>query len=339
MKTGRVNNPFFNLLRPSITASEAKQRLGKALAIHKLENQTASNRWFMLETSVATKSLKIASIIGSNFNLEINDQNYHYLLFGHGGHLIVEADSKICLLQSRKGVLLPRSSWRLSSEESSSFTSIGFMPLDLITAARTLAPPAWTPPLGQDSPLGSLRKIPEQEDQACAELINAALSMIVALVELTRLDKELLDSAGLDQDLYKAMALIAFNDLRNLESGGHKDEPEKVDIKLHLILDFIRLNLDKKLSISLLQAQTTYSRRNLEYAFKEQIGCTPLQWIRRERMALALAKLEASDPTNSTVKDIASSCGYKSLSRFYIDFHSTYGCTPYDILRLTDEGT
>jgi AraC-like DNA-binding protein len=339
MKTGRVDNPLINLLRPSSTASEAKQRLEKALAIHELEHHTALNHWFMLETSVATKTLKIASIIGSNFKLEVNDQNYHYLLIGHGGHLIVEADSNICLLQSRKAVLLPRSSWRLSSEESSSFTSIGFMPLDLITAARTLAPPAWTPPLGQDTPLGSLLKKPAQGDQACTELINAAISIIAALAELTRLDEELLNSAGLAQDLYKVMALIAFDDLRNSEFGGYRVEIDKVDRRLYLILDFIRLNLDKKISISLLHAQSTYSRRSLEYAFKEQIGCTPLQWIRRERMALALAKLKTSDPTNTTVKDIASSCGYKSLSRFYIDFNSTYGCTPHDILRLTDEGT
>jgi AraC-like DNA-binding protein len=339
MKTARVTNPLVSLLRPTSTVSEAKRRLGQSLAIHKLENHTASNRWFMLETSVATKSLKIASIIGSNFKFKINDQNYHYFLFGHGGHLIVEVDSNICLLQSNKGVLLPRSSWQLLSEESSSFTSIGFMPLHLITAARTLAPPAWTPPLNQDSPLGSLLKKPAQGDQDCAELIKSALSMIVALVELTREDNELLDSVGLEQDLYNAMALIVFDDLRNFEFGWHRDEPDEVDRRLYSILDFIRFNLDRELPISLLQAQANCSRRSLEYAFKKQIGCTPLQWIRRERMALALAKLETSDPTNSTVKDIAASCGYKSLSRFYIDFRSTYGCTPYDILRLTDEGS
>ena len=58
------------------------------------------------------------------------------------------------------------------------------------------------------------------------------------------------------------------------------------------LIDTIRANLDQPLRLSDLEARSHYSSRALQYAFREQLGCTPRQWIREQRLEQALAQLE-----------------------------------------------
>ena len=98
------------------------------------------------------------------------------------------------------------------------------------------------------------------------------------------------------------------------------------------MLDFIKWNLAKPLNLTQLEMQSHYSRRALQYTFRERLGCTPLQWIRNQRLDLARLSLQNPSPGES-VASISSDCGYRTQSLFSVDFQQRFHVRPSQLLR------
>ncbi|MEB3319759.1 MAG: AraC family transcriptional regulator [Cyanobium sp.] len=98
------------------------------------------------------------------------------------------------------------------------------------------------------------------------------------------------------------------------------------------LIRFIKANLDQPLNLTVLATQSNYSRRTLQYAFRNWLGCTATQWIRSERLDLAWLLLQDADH-GDTVTSIARSCGYRSLSLFSIEFQRRFHIKPSVLLR------
>lgn len=98
------------------------------------------------------------------------------------------------------------------------------------------------------------------------------------------------------------------------------------------LIDYIRCNLDQPLSLSDLEARSHYSRRALQYAFRQQLDCTPKQWIRQQRLHAAMEKLQAAEGPGE-VRAVALPCGYRSLSLFSSDFKRQFGLSPSAVRR------
>jgi AraC-like DNA-binding protein len=84
---------------------------------------------------------------------------------------------------------------------------------------------------------------------------------------------------------------------------------------------------DDLLRMSDLEARSHYSRRALQYAFQERLGCSPKQWIREQRLALALEQLQA-DGNRPTIRAVALACGYLDADHFRTHFKRRFGMTP-----------
>ncbi|MFZ0409671.1 MAG: AraC family transcriptional regulator [Cyanobium sp.] len=95
------------------------------------------------------------------------------------------------------------------------------------------------------------------------------------------------------------------------------------------LIDYIKANLDKSLRLSDLEARSRYSRRALQYAFRKQLNCTPIQYIRAQRLDAAMQRIKASGGTCS-IRDIAMQCGYTNPRLFTADFKLHYGILPSD---------
>jgi AraC-like DNA-binding protein len=143
----------------------------------------------------------------------------------------------------------------------------------------------------------------------------------------------LLDRFGLDRQLAQLVALFAFPSLHRacvsvdstaIESCA-KDDFDR-------LTDYIRANLDRPLNLTVLQAQIHYSRRAIQYAFRQRLGCTATQWIRAQRLDLAHRLLSQSEPGES-VAGVAQRCGYRSMSLFSIDFQQRFHVKPSVLLR------
>ena len=93
------------------------------------------------------------------------------------------------------------------------------------------------------------------------------------------------------------------------------------------LIDYIRANLDQPLRLSDLEARSHYSSRALQYAFRERLGCTPRQWIREQRLKLAMAQLEQGG-RGCSIRAVALACGYRHMGLFSSDFKKRFGLTP-----------
>lgn len=99
------------------------------------------------------------------------------------------------------------------------------------------------------------------------------------------------------------------------------------------LLDYIRANLDQPLRLSDLEARSHYSRRALQYAFRERFATTPSSWIREQRLARARLLLLENPASALPVRAVALACGYRHMSQFSADFRRCFGLSPSQVRR------
>jgi transcriptional regulator GlxA family with amidase domain len=97
------------------------------------------------------------------------------------------------------------------------------------------------------------------------------------------------------------------------------DDPVKT------LLEWMRENLDKPLSVPDLAARLHVSPRTLTRRFSAATGLTPHQWLIRERLLLVQSLLERTD---ESVDRIARRCGFPSAATMRHLFRRELGSTP-----------
>jgi AraC-like DNA-binding protein len=98
------------------------------------------------------------------------------------------------------------------------------------------------------------------------------------------------------------------------------------------LLQWIRANCQRPISLAELERRSGYSQRSLRNAFHERFGCAPNEWIRRERMESARLRLLDARP-GETVSSIAAEHGYSHVSQFSRDFRGVFGLQPSQVMR------
>lgn len=81
----------------------------------------------------------------------------------------------------------------------------------------------------------------------------------------------------------------------------------------------------ENISLKTLAAVTFVSEYHLAHLFKNETGCSPIQYLIRYRMEVAKHYLKT---TAWSVRDIAEAVGYRSETSFYNLFRSVSGMTP-----------
>jgi AraC-like DNA-binding protein len=173
-----------------------------------------------------------------------------------------------------------------------------------------------------------------QVNQANTQAILHSLLRGLGVVDgLLSLGAHLPLKLELEQLLYRISLLLLFPDLHRQDQVDRViSRNQRGQDSFDELLDFIRANLDKTLSIPMLEAYSHYSRRAIQYSFKERLGCTITQWIRQQRLQLARECLQNPLPED-TVQSIALRCGYRSASLFSMEFQQRYLAKPSAILR------
>jgi AraC family transcriptional activator FtrA len=91
------------------------------------------------------------------------------------------------------------------------------------------------------------------------------------------------------------------------------------------LLDDIRSALDEPWPIERMANVAATSHRTLTRKFNEEIGTTPLKWLRAERVARASELLENKDVP---LTDVWTACGFGSAETFRREFRKTIGIPP-----------
>ncbi|MEM1214951.1 MAG: AraC family transcriptional regulator [Bacteroidota bacterium] len=99
----------------------------------------------------------------------------------------------------------------------------------------------------------------------------------------------------------------------------------KNESRLGYIINYIKENLGQKLTIKELSQQAYMSESHFSRVFKQEMGCSPIEFINEQRLLLATQLL-----TNArvSVTEIYLSCGFNSLSYFNRLFKRKHDLTP-----------
>jgi AraC-like DNA-binding protein len=325
-----LQHPLREWLHHSASPADTARVLADVLPVQRLEAVGPATNWWHLDGNQKVGSLPMAASVGSPLLLEAGEHSQHWLLLQHDGCASLHQGRQCQNLQNGDGVILPGHPWTLHTQESSC-TVVGFDAIELLAAARRLGGPRWQTPSPRPNPLRAICYLSGPEDSPPAILLGMLNRLLISWHEVARLREELLEILLLQQQLYRLLALLVFEDLRQGEDST-APTANSSDRRLEALLDFIGLHLDQPLTLQQLEEHSNYSRRTLHYLFHQRFGCSPMQWIRQLRMAQALERLSQPNP-GDTVKSVAAECGYRSLSQFGLDFQRAHARRPSEVLR------
>lgn len=102
---------------------------------------------------------------------------------------------------------------------------------------------------------------------------------------------------------------------------------------LRRALDFIHENALYDITIHDIAAASDVTPRAIQYAFREHLDTTPLEYLRRVRLERAHQELKSADPAQDTVTSIAGRCGFSHPGRFSSAYKEIFGTEPSRTLR------
>ena len=111
---------------------------------------------------------------------------------------------------------------------------------------------------------------------------------------------------------------------------------EKTDMQPRMLrraVDFIRDNAQYDITIRDIAASADVTPRAIQYAFREHMNITPLEYLRRVRLERAHRELKSADPAYDTVTSIAGRCGFTHPGRFSSAYKQVFGTEPSRTLR------
>jgi AraC-like DNA-binding protein len=102
--------------------------------------------------------------------------------------------------------------------------------------------------------------------------------------------------------------------------------------RLAPVVAYIEANADKTLTLELLARVACVSVRTLHAAFQDQLGESPMAYVRRIRLSRVRAELLRSEPTRVRVTDVALRWGFTHQSRFAQQYREAFRELPSETL-------
>lgn len=163
----------------------------------------------------------------------------------------------------------------------------------------------------------------------------AALFAFFSYVDQLLLEGRHLPAAlALDDQIHRLVALffLCFSGSLERVQQHWSNRRTRWTPRVDDLIDYIRANAHRPLTLTDLEEQSNYSARHLQTLFRDRFDCSPMQFVRRQRLTLAMQKLQSAGP-GDTVTCIARDCGYRHLPNFSNDFRCEFGINPSQVLR------
>ena len=169
--------------------------------------------------------------------------------------------------------------------------------------------------------------------QSPRELPLVWRGMVQHLTDQLRLGPTVMDSRRLKRQYEMVLAEVLLGNYCNSYSEqialhGNDISPRHV----RKAREIIHQSLDDNISINALAAQVGVSVRSLQNGFRDFLGLTPLEYVRRHRLErLHSALMNASGETSVT--ELMLECGIVNFGRYAHYYRQQYGCLPSETLR------
>lgn len=165
---------------------------------------------------------------------------------------------------------------------------------------------------------------------------STGANLLFALFEYVNLvlkeGPEITESLTIDDQIYRS---YVYSFAKSLAGGTPNILSQKKwnrSKDLDPVIDYIKANLDQPISLTDLEEQSHYSARHLQNLFQDRFGCSPMRFVRRQRLSSAMERLKTA-AWGDSVTSIARGCGYRFSSNFSTDFLHEYGVNPSSVIR------
>jgi AraC-like DNA-binding protein len=162
--------------------------------------------------------------------------------------------------------------------------------------------------------------------------LGLAFQNLCSLIDLWQQQPQVLAHMGIDDLMYRHVAVLLrpelFLALARNTPEKHERKPSSKAITL--LCDWLTAHLGERITMSDMEKMTGLSERSLQYAFLGKYGCTPMQWLKSERLAWARRLLQGAQPgtTVTTITTISHLCGFADPSAFALAYRRKYGELP-----------
>ena len=159
---------------------------------------------------------------------------------------------------------------------------------------------------------------------------DAALRQLCKTVDVLSVNKDALSFSGIDEAFYRVVVMMLQPTLflDGPDRGGKSHSSRQT---LGPVCDYIRTHLDSPITLSALEKVAGMSRRSLQYSFGAHFGCSPMDWVRHQRLELARRRLMDAQP-GASVTEIALNCGFTHLATFSRRYQQVFGEPPSSTL-------
>ena len=122
-------------------------------------------------------------------------------------------------------------------------------------------------------------------------------------------------------------------DLERIKKRAMKTK-KQIDPRVQIVADYIVLHPKEKYTPEKMANMAELSKQRFSSLFKENMGKTPMEYVREIRLTTAARALLVS---NDNVNDIAYEVGYEDANYFIREFKAAFGCTPNQYRRVARE--
>lgn len=154
---------------------------------------------------------------------------------------------------------------------------------------------------------------------------GAMLQKILPLVDLAECDESTLRLLGLDDMLYRLIAVLLSPEV--LEEAFRPQRESRPAAVVRRVTDHILAHLPGPVVQTDLERVSGLSARSLQMAFHRVHGCSPRDWIRERRLLLARKRLENAAAAD-TVTAIALESGFTRPGSFSAAYAARFGEPP-----------
>jgi transcriptional regulator GlxA family with amidase domain len=326
-----LQNPFQHRLRPTSSLEVSKASLQRVLPVASIAAANASEPWLHHHANPCIGSLVINASVLAPMRLSINGQVDLTAVVIYAGILHVEQEAWRLSCADQGLLILPGAAW---SCESSSCSLVmlhlereRFQRVAMTMAEQRTLPQSWRERLEPRGPW-------QPDDSSASHALLTSLREVLAMAsQLSEQSESLLERLELDLLIYRLLAALVLPELRQSDSLSRlRSRRRDGGDRFEELIAYLEEHLHEPLSLHQLEARSHYSRRALQYAFQERLGCSPTQWIRSMRLERARRLLQQPQP-GETVTHIAQACGYRSLNLFSMDFQQRFHVKPSELLR------
>ena len=335
---GTTNLPFLRLPGASLAPEQVDAfaaLIGQSLPMHVLAWDVGPESEIFYNNSGAVRlgDLNILSTWGSSIDglVEQKSQAQWILPYLAGTNSFIIENRSYIFRES--SLYIPAHQLRFHLRCSlCSGVIFSFNPDGLVPVAAAIAGPAFDSISFMavlDQP-AILERRSDERRQHLHELLMQTLALIDSAMQALGDVNQMM---RLDDLIKRLMVMLLVPDLFEIGSPPSPSLASSSGFPHGDLVDWVLAHLDQPISLTDLEQRSCYSRRSLQYTFKQQYGCGPMQWLRQQRLEKAMRLLQESGGQLSLIQ-VAQSCGYISQSSFSRDFLKRFGQRPSKVRRL-----